>query len=1219
MPSLCSLAPFLIMSDTDDTDDLEIDAIVKTAASLSPERLAKFLTLMQPPAQEIILSRLKNDGNRPGLSDAARAPKTFSDTPGRAPKTIVQKPGPRQKNQRKVEHQEVDPSMPATVIANPNKKGAGPKDKSPDDNPTKSKTTSQRTIENGNDQEDTVALSNSETGVHLVRLHAQGAIGEVFVAYDEQLSREIAIKRIRPELPQTTRRVRRFMREAELTAQLQHPGIVPIYNLNGSPSTPHYTMPLVSGSTYSKVIKKTHGQLHPRSSREEWMAAFRPLLKHFIAVCNAIDYAHSQNILHRDIKPANIIIGNRGQTFVLDWGCAKKIGESENVDEIEADEALAEQEEMAKILGIKTTSGELTVAGSVMGTLEFMSPEQAAGDSDRVGKHSDIFGLGATLFNVLTNQFLFDFQSTDSEDVDEALEIVKESKCQNIDECDPRVPLPLVAICNRAMEKRPKNRYSSARELAIDVDAFLAGEPVSAYQEPLFDRTTRYIKRHRTVFATLLGTFLVGFISLAFVALMINRQRENLAGKNNQLADLNSKLEKTNDQLADSVEKEKQLTSAVVLREQSGKQQLYETQMLLASEASSNPGGIGWMRQLVQRWSAPEFDSFRGWEWRHLDKLGHQEFWKVDLDATANHVIFTRDHSSARVFDSGNSLVITIDTDGKKILDRQKLPSNVTAVDFNRDQSLMAVGFRNGIVKVYKTQDPDAAPVVFEKLKSAVNDVRWNIGADLLATCDTSGEMVVWHWYDRKIKGTGKNVLNQQGKRLLNWSYDGKQVCWTTTTEIRALTVATEKKEVLTRDDWIVNPCWSHEGKLLAYIGPENTIVVTDPESKKTVRLKGHQLYVESLAWHPNQHFLLSASADGSVRIWNVDNEKQVRHLLGHSGHVYSAAWSPDGQKVVSGGLPEDPLHVWDVSSLGSEAFDRELQDHPAFAWHPDGSQLAVAEKFDILIQNDLGESRWIHSQEESPQEIFGLDIDPTGNRIACVSQSGRIWAIDAESGKTIRVYDEGSNPPMFPDITSKGVAWSSDGKYIAGIGGKGKVRVFDFESGDDVAKRLPNKGNGLVVAWGPASTDKASQLAFGGTGDHLFVFDMAEQKIVNKIKQYGWKTGIDWSPDGTKLAVADRRSISIYDTNLDSQSPIGKCEGPSAMVWDVSWSKSENRIAALTEDGKICIWNADTWAFSAKFDTHKRPPYTIHWSPDGKRLVSTARHGRIVFQETGD
>jgi WD40 repeat protein len=351
-----------------------------------------------------------------------------------------------------------------------------------------------------------------------------------------------------------------------------------------------------------------------------------------------------------------------------------------------------------------------------------------------------------------------------------------------------------------------------------------------------------------------------------------------------------------------------------------------------------------------------------------------------------------------------------------------------------------------------------------------------------------------------------------------------------------------------------------------------------------------------------------------------VDTEKQARQLLGHTGHVYSAAWSPDGNKVVSGGLPGDQLHVWDVSTLGSPAFERELQQHPAFAWYPDGKQLVVAEGADILVQNEFGDTRLIQSPDPESVKIYGIDLDAKGNSIACISRKGHIWTVDESSGEIEKVYDPGKEENLFPEVTSKAVAWSPDGKFLAGVGAGGRLRVWNTATGEDVVADVTKYAKPLTLCWGQQTETSTPLLACAGVDDIAFVFNPVKRKIVTKIQQPGWKTGLDWSPNGDKLAIANRRSISIWDVS-SPKSPIlaGQCEGPSAMVLDLSWSKTQDRIGALVEDGKICIWNAKTFAYCAHFGLHERAPYAIQWSPDGKRLASTARHGRIVFQSDQD
>ena len=1056
------------------------------------------------------------------------------------------------------------------------------------------------------------AAAESEN-VKLVKLHARGAVGEVFVAFDHQLSREVALKRIRPDLPQTSRRFDRFVREAAITAKLQHPCIVPVYDFHLSGQDVHYTMPLVSGSNLSTLIARAHKEMDPSPRYDQWIASLRPLLVHFIAVCNAIDYAHSQNVLHRDIKPENVMIGTQGQTIVLDWGCAKEIEEG---PQIQPGEPQIQDSELAEILGVEVKKG-MTIAGSVMGTLEYMSPEQAAGDIERVGKQSDIFGLGTTLFNLLTNEPAIEFSQRDTQDVDHALKAVRQGMHRGVEDVSNRVPRALVEVCQRAMAFAPKDRYRSAGDLGRDVDAFLAGEPVSVYAEPVADRALRFVKRYRTAFTTLVGMLLVGFLSLGFVALQINKQRDQEARKNDQLEDLNSRLTR-------SVAAEKQLTHVATVREQESTQRLYDTEMLLASEAFSNPGGFGRMRELVGRWNDPQRSSFTGWEWEFLTAMGNQERWTAALDATANRIVFTRDQSLGRVFDFENRMMVTIDTMKNRIVERRSLPEGVTAADLNRDQSLLALGFENGKVTVLDLENEDEdEPVELDGLDSAVTDISWNIGGDYLAASDSAGQLSVWQWFERQQVASASGVLNMARKRLLNWSFDGQRLSWTTGKQIRELAMDTKQESVIAEDDWIVSPCWSHEGKLLSWIGPNNIVVVEDPKQKTRSELKGHQLFVETLHWHPSLHFLLSSSADGSVRIWNVDDSKEVRHFFGHNGPVFAADWNQDGSRVVSGGLPDDQLHVWDASNLGESAFDRELQSQPAIDWHPDGSLIALAEGSDVLLVEIDGKSTTLKDVSPDGEIIFGIAFDPSGKRIACVSELGKVWTVDARRGELIKVYDSGSDQKAYPPPTTKSVAWSPDGKYLAGIGSKRKVRVWDDSSGEEVAAESADEfGKALVIAWQPQKANHSSDvtpqtpaLAVAGTEDHVFVFQPKTRKITQRLAQFGWKTGLDWSPDGTRIAASDRRCIRVWDVETENQ--VGRCDGPNAMVLDLSWSQSQQRIAAVAEDGMICLWHEETFAFCGKFDLHQRSPYAVCWSPDGEQLLSTARHGRMVLQKT--
>ncbi len=225
--------------------------------------------------------------------------------------------------------------------------------------------------------------------------YAAGGLGEVYKAQDAELGRQVALKRMKAHVGRSSESRRRFLREAEITGRLEHPGIVPVYGLvqdeNGQPC---YAMRFIEGESLKYAIQKFHDADKSRRDPGERSLAFRQLLNQFIGVCKTIAYAHSRGIIHRDIKPGNIMLGKYGETLVVDWGLARPFGRTET-----------ERSSGEETLMPPTEPGEgQTGMGRAVGTPTYMSPEQAAGRLDAMGPPSDIYSLGATLYTLLTSE-----------------------------------------------------------------------------------------------------------------------------------------------------------------------------------------------------------------------------------------------------------------------------------------------------------------------------------------------------------------------------------------------------------------------------------------------------------------------------------------------------------------------------------------------------------------------------------------------------------------------------------------------------------------------------------------------------------------------------------------------------------------------------------------------------------------------------------------------
>ena len=359
----------------------------------------------------------------------------------------------------------------------------------------------------------TIAWSSSpDARYQVLRPLAKGGLGLVSVAVDAELKREVAFKEIQREYAHDTDSRARFVREAEVTGGLEHPGIVPVYGVGQyDDGRPYYAMRMVKGENLRDAINRFHDGDSPHVRPGGQSLALRQLLDRFIDVCNALEYAHSRGVLHRDIKPANIMLGKYGETLVVDWGLAKPIGRSE--------EHRSKGEETLQPISGESSSH--TRMGSAIGTPSFMSPEQAAGRLDDLGPQSDVYSLGATLYCILTGR-----PPLHETDAGTAIRRAQTGDFPKPREVKREVPAGLEAICLRAMALDPTERYQSAAAVSADIECWLADEPVRAYRASLTERVARFNRRHRSWVRAGAAASLLVTVCLIVALVYTNDQRQ---------------------------------------------------------------------------------------------------------------------------------------------------------------------------------------------------------------------------------------------------------------------------------------------------------------------------------------------------------------------------------------------------------------------------------------------------------------------------------------------------------------------------------------------------------------------------------------------------------------------------------------------------------------------------------------------------------------------
>jgi serine/threonine protein kinase len=331
----------------------------------------------------------------------------------------------------------------------------------------------------------------------VIRKINRGGQGDIYLAQDVALNRKVALKRIKEQYTYLPTCQARLLIEAEVAGRLEHPGFLPVHTAGfDDKGRPYFVMRFIDGnSSFTKKIDEFHSSPTRARPPDERAPQLWTLLKHFIDVCYAVAYAHNRGVLHRDIKPANVLVGNFGETYLVDWGLVKFIGRPTS-----ATAALEESLRPPPRSSVHRTGG-------VVGTLPYLSPEQL--EERALGPATDVYGLGAMLYTLLTGRLAFPSSDRTLTEAD-----IKAGRFVPPRAAGRRVPAALEAVCLKAMALRAEDRYASAKELARDVEDWQADRPIAVYREPWPRRAARWARNHKPAVA---GAAVLVFTSIVYL------------------------------------------------------------------------------------------------------------------------------------------------------------------------------------------------------------------------------------------------------------------------------------------------------------------------------------------------------------------------------------------------------------------------------------------------------------------------------------------------------------------------------------------------------------------------------------------------------------------------------------------------------------------------------------------------------------------------------
>ena len=1112
------------------------------------------------------------------------------------------------------------------------------------------------------------AQNPSTTRYDLRREIARGGMGAIMEVWDKELRRTLAMKvvlgsKTHADSSQSSeevaeRRLSRFLEEAQITGQLDHPGIVPVHDIGlDDDARVFFTMQLIDGSDLRKVFGLA------RLRKEGWNE--RRVVSLLVRVCEAMAYAHSKAVVHRDLKPANIMVGAFGEVYVMDWGLAKVLGSEEppsrarSADEGEGGGDEPDSDSARRSARVATDRSDSdspaddvlrTLDGDIVGTPAYMAPEQARGKLEEVGSHSDIYSVGAMLYHLITGHAPYE-PLGEKVAAHVILDAVRKGPPWPLRELEPDVDGELAAICEKAMSREPSARYESMMALGEDLRNWVEGRGVRAYTTGALYQMRKWIARNRALAGALLT---IPALMLVSIVLFIYLQQSNLSkvteekanteaarlaaeeaqGEADRSANQARENERRMAQERDRADREAQDakdqkeradTAAETARQQSELARLSARQAEgTAYRASLNAAAYSLRlndAEAARRYLDVCKVSMRGWEWDHLD---------VAVDSSIGSSIVQEEGVTDLAVSADGSVVLTYGMGLRPRLwepetkrQRKDFDFRGSVVVSGRLELLNCALSPDGGIVAVTEHSVNAVAMInaytgdgmysFNEHSRPVTCVRFSPDGSLTATASLDGTAVVFNTLTARVKhefvGHVGEVLgvafSPDGKRLATCGSDRTARIWDVQTGELLVTLGEH------HTSWVLAVDWSPDGRRVVTASRDGSLAVWDPVSGGlTAVMHGHSGVVRDALFSEDGSTVFSGGEDRTVRQWDASTGRIRRVFHGHGAEVRGLGRLP-GNRIVSASL-DKTTRVWDAG------WDPALTEFPAIATNTYGTLAFSPDNRTVLAVSPEKRIDRLDAELAAVGEPV-VPTDPaaargTERRVVALAPAAGVYAI-ARGDRKVELHDADGGFQLLEgfDQSIAHLALSNDGSRLAVGASRGMLQVIDLSSLERVEIVL--RYSLVAIALSPdggrlatAENDESLRLWDAATGATIGSRRDAHSSRVNELA---------FSSDGRVLGSASRdRTARLWALpELELLGPELKDHGDS--VTAILFSPEAGRVVTGSAGGSVRVWSADTRELLLEFKAHPGPVRDLAFSPDGARLASSGLDGGVRVWES--